>query len=313
MATTINLGNFYDGFCGATYTCYLIYDGPTRSGDNVTITNVKARIVSNQSWGTEGRIGVSLTIGGSSVLSNSTFVSSYTYPTDTTVTLTSSKTVSNLTTSLSYSISFSDTGYGTGWNSNYSFSKSGSITCPARTYTVSYNANNGSGAPSSQTKTYNVTLTLSSTIPTRSGYDFLRWNTASDGSGTNYSAGASYTNNAAVTLYAQWQQSVATYGVSYNGNGATSGSAPSSQTKTQNVALTLATNTGNLAKPGCTLLGWNVEPNGSGTHYDLGASYTANVAVLLYAEWSGSGAQMNDGSAWRTAIPWIWDGNTWRI
>ena len=37
------------------------------------------------------------------------------------------------------------------------------------TYTVSYNANGGSGAPASQTKTHNVTLTLSSTKPTRSG------------------------------------------------------------------------------------------------------------------------------------------------
>lgn len=208
MATTINLGNFYDGFCGATYTCYLIYDGPTRSGDNVTITNVKGRIVSNQSWGTEGRIGVSLTIGGSSVLNNSTFVNSYTYPTDTTITLTSSKTVSNLTTSLSYSISFSDTGYSTTWNSNYSFSKSGSITCPARTYTISYNANGGSGAPGSQTKTYNVTLTLSSTVPTRSGYNFLGWSTSSTATTASYQPGGSYTGNGDATLYAVWELAV---------------------------------------------------------------------------------------------------------
>ena len=41
----------------------------------------------------------------------------------------------------------------------------------AKTYTISYNANGGSGAPASQTKTYGTTLTLSSTKPTRSGYD----------------------------------------------------------------------------------------------------------------------------------------------
>lgn len=81
-----------------------------------------------------------------------------------------------------------------------------SLTLPARTwqYTVSYNANGGTGAPNSQTKTYGTNLTLSSTIPTYSGYTFRTWNTKADGTGSNYSAGSTYTKNAAVTLYAQW-------------------------------------------------------------------------------------------------------------
>jgi len=77
----------------------------------------------------------------------------------------------------------------------------------ANTYTVSYNSNGGSGAPSSQTKTHDVTLTLSSTTPTRSGFTFSGWNTASNGTGTSYSPGGSYTNNSSVTLYAQWTAS----------------------------------------------------------------------------------------------------------
>ena len=93
---------------------------------------------------------------------------------------------------------------GTRWN-NSSFSTNISITLPtiSRTYTVSYNANGGTGAPNSQTKTQNVTLTLSTTKPTRTGYTFSKWNTKADGSGTNYNPGASYTSNAALTLYAQ--------------------------------------------------------------------------------------------------------------
>lgn len=73
------------------------------------------------------------------------------------------------------------------------------------TYTVSYNANNGTGAPASQTKTYGVTLTLSSITPTRSGYNFLGWSTSSTATKATYSAGGSYTTNAAATLYAVWQ------------------------------------------------------------------------------------------------------------
>ena len=74
----------------------------------------------------------------------------------------------------------------------------------AAEYTVSYNANGGSGAPSAQTKDGGIDLTLSSTVPTRTGYTFAGWNTQADGNGTPYAAGANYSANAAVTLYAQW-------------------------------------------------------------------------------------------------------------
>ncbi len=73
------------------------------------------------------------------------------------------------------------------------------------TYTVSYDANGGSGAPASQIKTHGVTLTLSSTVPIRSGYTFLGWSTSS---GATYQPGASFTTNANTMLYAVWQANV---------------------------------------------------------------------------------------------------------
>lgn len=85
--------------------------------------------------------------------------------------------------------------------SNYSFN----VPYPAAaSYTVSYNANGGSGAPSSQTKYQGYNLTLSSTKPTRAGYEFNGWNTNSSGTGTNYSAGGTYSSDSGVTLYAKW-------------------------------------------------------------------------------------------------------------
>lgn len=74
------------------------------------------------------------------------------------------------------------------------------------TYTVSYNANGGTGAPANQTKYYGTNLVLSSTVPTRVGYTFKNWNTKADGTGTTYNAGSTYTGNAALALYAQWEQ-----------------------------------------------------------------------------------------------------------
>ena len=75
-----------------------------------------------------------------------------------------------------------------------------------KTYTISYNANGGSGAPSSQTKTYNQNLTLSSTMPTRNGYNFKGWSTSSSATSAQYSAGGTYTANSSTTLYAVWKK-----------------------------------------------------------------------------------------------------------
>lgn len=74
----------------------------------------------------------------------------------------------------------------------------------ANTYTVSYNANGGTGAPGNQTKTYGVDLTLSTTKPTRTNYNFLGWATSANG-GVVYKSGAVYTGNTAITLYAVWE------------------------------------------------------------------------------------------------------------
>lgn len=81
------------------------------------------------------------------------------------------------------------------------------VTVPAvarPTYTVSYNANGGSGAPSNQTKQHDITLTLSSVKPTRSGYTFAGWGTSATDTGVKYAAGGQYTGNASITLYAVW-------------------------------------------------------------------------------------------------------------
>lgn len=75
----------------------------------------------------------------------------------------------------------------------------------ANTYTVSYNANGGTGAPGSQTKTYGKSLTLSSTKPTRTNYNFKGWGTSASTTTVTYASGATYTANSAATLYAVWE------------------------------------------------------------------------------------------------------------
>ena len=175
-------------------------------------------------------------------------------------------------------------GTGTNYSAGGKYTSNANVTLYAQwtpnTYTVTYNANGGSGAPSAQTKTYGVDLTLSSTKPTRTGYTFSKWNTKSDGSGTNYSAGGNYTSNANVTLYAQWTPN--TYTVTYNANGGTG--APSSQTKTYGVDLTLSST--KPTRTGYTFSKWNTKSDGSGTNYSAGGNYTSNANVTLYAQWT---------------------------
>jgi len=74
----------------------------------------------------------------------------------------------------------------------------------ATSYTVSYDANGGTGAPEAQTKSSDSDLVLSSTIPARTGYEFLGWSTDSTATSPQYDAGGLYLDNADAVLYAVW-------------------------------------------------------------------------------------------------------------
>ena len=184
---------------------------------------------------------------------------------------TSSRTVP---ISLSFDMTFTWSGTGGGTKT-----ASGSFNIAAKTsYVVSYNANGGSGAPGNQTKWYGTNLKLSSSVPSRTGHNFVRWNTNTSNTGTAYSPGGTYSANAGATLYAIW--SAHTYTVQYNANGGTG--APGNQTKTYGVNLTLSS-----TKPTRTnynFKGWSTSANG-GVVYAAGATYTNNSAVTLYAVW----------------------------
>ncbi|MBR4656284.1 MAG: InlB B-repeat-containing protein [Oscillospiraceae bacterium] len=72
-------------------------------------------------------------------------------------------------------------------------------------YTVSYDANGGAGTPAEQRKTHGVALTLSGTVPTRSGCTFLGWAESSTALAVQYLPGDSYTKDETTTLYAVWK------------------------------------------------------------------------------------------------------------
>jgi hypothetical protein len=66
----------------------------------------------------------------------------------------------------------------------------------------------------------------------------------------------------------------ATYAVTYNANGATSGTAPMDSKKyAKGTSVTVFGNTGSLARTGYTFSAWNTAANGAGTVYVAGTAF----------------------------------------
>ena len=102
---------------------------------------------------------------------------------------------SNVATGALANVGSSATGYGSAgdtWNG---------LTI-ALTHSVTFDANGGAGAMTGQVAASSTALTTNTF--TRDGFNFAGWNSAADGSGTGYAAGASYEFTSDETLYAQW-------------------------------------------------------------------------------------------------------------
>ncbi len=81
-----------------------------------------------------------------------------------------------------------------------------------------------------------------------------------------------------------------TFVVVYHANESTSGTAPVDNNHYESSDLvTIANNTGILAKTGLNFTGWNTANDGSGTHYNAGqTSVTLPDNLVLYSEWTPS-------------------------
>jgi uncharacterized repeat protein (TIGR02543 family) len=75
---------------------------------------------------------------------------------------------------------------------------------------LGYDANNGTNAPDGSSAEIvagnSATFTISNSVPTRTGYDFLGWATDKDATSAEYSFGDSITISSNTTLYAVWKK-----------------------------------------------------------------------------------------------------------
>ena len=77
---------------------------------------------------------------------------------------------------------------------------------PEETFTLLFNSNGGKGSMPAIEGEKGDKVTIPTSTFTLDGYDFVGWNTKSNGTGTAYTAGQSITLNANLTLYAQWEE-----------------------------------------------------------------------------------------------------------
>lgn len=150
-------------------------------------------------------------------------------------------------------------------------------------YTVTYKANGGEGPDVTVSFTYGddgVTITQSDDCPfTRTGYNFVKWNTAADGSGTDKAGGAVYSDAANLTLYAQW--SVQQFAVSFEANGGT----PVPDAVDVNYGETVTEPNPAPTKTGYDLMGWYTDEECTEENKWTFATDTVTGATTLYAKW----------------------------
>ena len=90
--------------------------------------------------------------------------------------------------------------------------------------------------------------------------------------------------NEDITYYAKWKEKEKPkVKLVYDANGG-EGSAPSAVTVESGMEVTVA-DKGNLHKTGYEFDGWNTQADGNGNAYSVGASFTLDKDVTLYAQW----------------------------
>jgi len=150
-------------------------------------------------------------------------------------------------------------------------------------YTITYNVNGGMNGPVNQDVEIGQSATISSVVPTRTGYTFSGWNTIANGSGTSYSAGTTYNQSKDLLLYAVWTSN--TYTISYVSDDGTSGATDSTNCS-YGKSCTLSNN--GFVKTGYTFVGWTDSETGTEVVYEDGATillFDKTSNMTLYALW----------------------------
>ncbi len=169
----------------------------------------------------------------------------------------------------------------------------------------------GTGTMSDQSIFEGASTALTSngfTAPTISGtqYYFAGWNTAQDGSGTQYTNQQQVTDLATagntITLYAMWTDCPGGK-ICYSANVTNPSDVTGSMRKTVSISATSATlHAPNFKHDGYGFAAWNTKKDGTGTNYgpnqtiEFTAGQYSTGGLKLYANWVASNGNMQNWS-----------------
>ena len=151
-------------------------------------------------------------------------------------------------------------------------------------FTITFDANGGSGAPPPQTYWRDVPFTLSTVMPTRSGYTFLGWANNKNATQAQLQPGTRGTGGTDGTCYAVWKSNVVCT-VTYDANGGVG--APGKQTVEKGKDLVLSTT--KPTRSGYTFLGWSLFKTSSAPSTQPGGTLCSiTFDITLYAVWKSN-------------------------
>ncbi len=161
-----------------------------------------------------------------------------------------------------------------------------------RLVSILYNTGGGSSVTSSGGYQYwnqygnaysNPSLTISSTEPTRTGYNFLGWSTSSSATTVNYDPGDTYTfsraynQSASVTLYAVWERDTYTNYYRYRNTRGSTTSTTQTRTYGQSFTTLTTSSISEYVSNGWSLYGWATSSTTTSRTYATGASVTSTT------------------------------------
>lgn len=128
---------------------------------------------------------------------------------------------------------------------------------------------------------YSFEVEIADNFFTHDGYDFVGWNTSSDGSGEEYAPGDKKDLFGSLVLYAQWQSNRKI--IRYERNG---GSGTMEDTVLASGTADAVLSPNEYTRKGYQFTEWNTKADGTGTSYEDGAKVTGVQGMfILYAQW----------------------------
>ena len=160
----------------------------------------------------------------------------------------------------------------------------------ANSYTVEFDGALGLGTMLDQTFTYDQAQELTLNTFVKDNFTFVGWNTALDGTGTNYADGQPILNvleSGSIKLYAQWSQDF--HKVNYHSNSGTG----VMNSVNVNHGSTLVVPDSQFTKANSSFINWNTDVDGNGTTYNAGDTLDPLTLtkiqqgeITLFAQWS---------------------------